>query len=129
MLNEVRLIGRLGQNPTVGKTDSGKQYVNLNVATWKNFKDNNGEWQQITTWHRVTIWGENKITFVKGDLVLVCGEIRTHEYTDKDGIKKYITEIIGFAKKLNFSEQKSNKEPQQEVPFTNENDFDEDLPF
>ena len=98
-INKVILIGRLGSDPEVRYTPSGVAVANFSVATseeWKN-KDT-GEKQERTEWHRIVAWrrlGEICGEYLsKGRQVYVEGRIQTRSWDDKDGNKKYMTEIV-----------------------------------
>lgn len=97
-VNKVILIGHLGADPDMRYTPSGAGVCELRVATSESWKDKNGQRQERTEWHRVVVWG--KIAEIcakylaKGRQVFVEGRIQTRSYDDKDGQKKYITEII-----------------------------------
>lgn len=97
-LNRVMLIGRLGGDPEVRYTASGQAVANCNLATSDKYKDKAGEWQERTEWHRVTFWGrlaEIAGEYLgKGSMIYVEGRLQTREY-EKDGIKRYATEIVG----------------------------------
>lgn len=111
MLNEVRLIGRLGADPevkTIQGTSKENHVARLRVATWvARFDDSTGEFKADTEWHSVIAWGDqckNRISkMTKGDMVLVSGMIRTREWEDRDGNKRYSTEIVGQVKRLSQS--------------------------
>jgi single-strand DNA-binding protein len=98
-INKVILIGRLGSDPEVRYTPSGVAVANFSVATseeWKN-KDT-GEKQERTEWHRIVAWrrlGEICGEYLsKGKQIYVEGRIQTRSWDDRDGNKKYTTEII-----------------------------------
>ena len=98
-INKVILIGRLGSDPEVRYTPSGVAVANFSVATteeWKN-KDT-GEKQERTEWHRIVAWrrlGEICGEYLsKGKQIYVLGRIQTRSLDDRDGNKKYTTEII-----------------------------------
>ncbi len=95
--NNVQLIGNLGQDPTVKEIANDKKVANFSVATSEYYKEND-EFKEKTTWHNIVAWGhhaekvEKKCT--KGSEVLINGKIEYRNYTDKEGIKRYVTEII-----------------------------------
>lgn len=135
MLNEVKLIGRLGKKPEIKDTNGGKKVSSFSVATWYNHKKQDGEWETVSEWHRVNVWGDacqRLEKMDKGDLVLVSGELRTRKYTDKDSIERYVTEITGVVKLLSKSEHLSPKQEEQatnqETDYTSEGE-NSDLPF
>jgi single-strand DNA-binding protein len=78
-------------------TAGGQAVCKLRLATNKRFKANDGQWKEATEWHRVVVWGprgENISRHLsKGSTVLVRGELRTNSYEDRDGNKRYTTEV------------------------------------
>lgn len=102
MLNEVKLIGRLGNDPVV-KIANAKNVATLSIATWENYFDGQ-EWQTITEWHRVVLWdkaADHLDKLKKGDMVYVSGKIKTRKYKDPGtDVDKYVTEIHGIIKAL-----------------------------
>ena len=99
MVNKVFLIGRLGKDPVVKHFENGGAIAEFSLATNESYKDKDGNWKDITDWHNIKI--NNKFAaeraeknLKKGMQIWVEGKIRTREYNDKDGNKRYITEII-----------------------------------
>src|SRR5690242_20175054 len=97
-LNKAQLIGNLGADPEVRTAQSGAKIVNLSIATSERWKDDSGERQERTEWHRVVIFNEKLGELVekhltKGSKVFVEGMIRTRKWQDKDGIDRYSTEV------------------------------------
>lgn len=96
-LNKAMIIGRLGSDPDVRYTQSNTAVATMNVATNERYTDSNGEKQERTEWHRVVAWGrlaEICQQYVKkGSLVFFEGPIQTREWEDKEGQKRYTTEI------------------------------------
>lgn len=96
-LNRVTIIGNLGADVDLKYAPSGKAVANFSVATTETWKDKGGAKQEKTEWHRVTVWdvlAENCAKFLaKGRSVCVEGKLQTRTY-EKDGIKRYSTEII-----------------------------------
>ena len=97
-VNKAILVGNLGKDPEVRFTGSGKAVCKFSLATSSTWNDNDGNKQERTEWHNIIVWGkqgENCGKFLsKGRQVFVEGEIRSRSYDDKDGNKRYITEII-----------------------------------
>ena len=95
--NKVQLIGNLGNAPEVKTTESGKKLARFSVATNESYRNANGEKVTETTWHNLVAWGkvadiaEKYLT--KGKEVAIEGKLINRSYTDKDGIKRYVTEI------------------------------------
>jgi len=95
-MNLVIISGRLGQNAEVKTFESGNIVCRLNVATTEKWKEGD-EWKSKTTWHVVNVWGykaERAKYYKKGDLVTVRGKIDQRKYVDKEGIERYLTEIV-----------------------------------
>ncbi|AVI50454.1 single-stranded DNA-binding protein [Pukyongia salina] len=96
--NKVQLIGRLGQDPEIINLDSGKKLAKFTVATNDSYKNANGERVEDTQWHNVVAWGktaeiiENYVT--KGKEIAVEGKLTHRSYEDKEGIKRYSTEVV-----------------------------------
>lgn len=96
--NKVQLIGRLGNDPEMKTLPTGVSLTKMRIATSDTYKDAKGEKQTDTQWHNVTIWGKpadivNRY-LSKGSQVMVEGRINYQEYTDKEGQKRFFTEII-----------------------------------
>ena len=98
-VNKVILIGNLGRDPETRYTTSGDAVTNLNIATSETWKDKAGEKQEKTEWHRVVLFGRQAEIageyLKKGRSVYIEGRLQTKKYTDKDGVEKYSTEIVG----------------------------------
>jgi single-strand DNA-binding protein len=97
-LNRVMLIGNLGQDPELRYTQSGQAVLNLRIATNESFLNRDNERQERTEWHTVTIWGKrgealNKI-LSKGKQLFVEGRLQTRSWEDKQGAKRYTTEVV-----------------------------------
>ncbi len=98
-VNKVILIGNLGKDPEVRTFDSGSKKAAFSLATSEPFTDKSGQKQDRIEWHNVIFWG--KIADVvekylkKGSQVYIEGRIASRSYDDKDGVKRYITEIEG----------------------------------
>jgi len=97
-VNKVILVGHLGADPDMRYTPSGQGVCELHPATSESWNDKNGQRQERTEWHRIVVWGKRAEVcskyLAKGRQVFVEGRIQTRTYDDKDGNKKYITEII-----------------------------------
>jgi single-strand DNA-binding protein len=92
------LVGNLGADPDMRYTPSGQGVCELRLATSESWNDKNGQRQGRTEWHRIVVWGKRAEVcskyLSKGRQVYVEGRIQTRTYDDKDGNKRYITEII-----------------------------------
>lgn len=98
-VNKVQLIGNVGAEPVVRYTPQGRPTVTLSIATTDKWKDKQtGEQRERTEWHRVVFWdrlAEVVAEYViKGRELYVEGKNRTREWTDKDGIKRWTTEVV-----------------------------------
>ena len=97
-LNRVILLGRLGRDPEIRYTQSQLTIANLNIATDERRPDGNGGWKQETEWHRVVLFGKQadlaKQYLTKGREVLIEGSLRTRQWQDQQGQKKFSTEIV-----------------------------------
>jgi single-strand DNA-binding protein len=96
--NKVQLIGHLGSKIELKTLESGKIVGNVSIATNESYKNQKGEKITETTWHRLVIWGKNaellnKYTD-KGSEIAIEGKISNRDYTDKEGVKRFITEIV-----------------------------------
>ena len=98
MVNKAIIIGNLGRDPEVRFTTSGRAMAKFPVATSEKWKDQDGNPQERTDWHNIVVWGKQAETcgqyLSKGRQVYVEGSIRTRSYDDKDGNKRYTTEIV-----------------------------------
>jgi single-strand DNA-binding protein len=98
MINKAILVGRLGRDPEVRYTPDGMMVTNFTLATDEQWKDKSGEKTQKTEWHRIVTFGKLAEIcgkyLVKGKLVFVEGRIQTRSWEDKDGVKRFTTEIV-----------------------------------
>ena len=103
-INKAILVGNLGQDPDLNFTQAGKGVCNFTLATNETWKDKEGQKQERVEWHRVVVWGaQGKACgehLTKGSQVYVEGRLQTRDWEDKDGNKRYTTEIV--AAKVNF---------------------------
>lgn len=97
-LNKVMLIGNVGKDPEVRHLESGASVASFPLATSERFKDRNGEYQEQTEWHNIVCWRNLAETvekyIAKGSQVYIEGKIRTRNWQDQSGQKRYTTEII-----------------------------------
>ena len=95
--NKVQLIGNLGNNPDVRNTESGKKMARVSIATNESYRNAKGETVKETQWHNAIAWGKNAEVIekylTKGSQVAVEGKLVTRNYVDKEGIKRYTTEV------------------------------------
>jgi len=98
-MNRVTLFGRLGRDPETRETgEHGGTVCNLRLATVERYKDKAGNWQEATEWHRVVAFGRTAETcgkyLAKGREVLVDGRLRTREWEDGTGARRFTTEVV-----------------------------------
>ena len=97
MKNRVQLIGHVGQEPEIKNLESGR-VANFTIATNENYTNAKGEKVEQTEWHRVSAWGKTVVIIekllTKGSHVAIEGKLTHRSYDDKDGIKRYVTEVI-----------------------------------
>ena len=95
--NKVQLIGNLGKNPEIKTTDSGKKLVKISIATNEMYTNSKGEKVKETQWHNLVAWGKMADVaekyLSKGSEIAIEGKLITKDYVDKEGNKKYTTEI------------------------------------
>lgn len=96
--NRVQLIGNLGMDPEMKKLDSGRMLAKLSLATSDSYKNSEGEKVTDTQWHNLVAWGKTaeiaEKYLKKGNRVAVEGKLVSRSYEDKEGIKRYITEVV-----------------------------------
>ena len=96
--NKVQLIGNLGKDPEITNLDGGKKLAKFTIATNETYKNQKGEKVTDTQWHNIVAWGktaeiiENYVT--KGKEVAIEGKLTSRTYDDKEGVKRYITEVV-----------------------------------
>ena len=97
-VNKVILLGNLGADPEVKKTEGNRAYCHLRLATKAIFKDQSGQRQERTDWHRVTVWGDTAEHcgrfLAKGRPVFIEGRLEHRSWTDRDGQKRWTTEVV-----------------------------------
>ena len=96
-LNQVHLIGTVGNDPEVRAIQGGAKVASFRLATTERYKDRDGNRQEQTEWHNITVWN-NRADFVekyihKGSNLFIEGKLRTRQWTDQQGNKRYTTEI------------------------------------
>ena len=96
-VNKVILVGHIGKDAETRFTPSGASVANFTLATNRRWKDQQtGDWKEETDWHKITLWrAENLAPYLmKGKQVYVEGRLQTRSYDDKDGQKRYVTEVV-----------------------------------
>lgn len=98
-VNKVILVGNLGRDAELRYTPAGAAVATLSLATTEVWNDKGGQRQEKTEWHRVVLWGKQAETLneylMKGKQIYVEGRLQTREWNDKDGNKRYTTEVRG----------------------------------
>jgi single-strand DNA-binding protein len=139
-VNKVILVGNVGKDPEVKYLDNGVAVCNFSLATSETYSNKNGEKVTQTEWHNIVLWrklAEIAETYVKkGMQIYIEGQIRTRNWEDKDGVKRYTTEIFGTSMQMLGRKAEGGNEPQanhevaqhttSESPAIDETD---DLPF
>ena len=137
-VNKVVLVGHLGGDPETRFTPSGAAVANFNVATNESWRDANGDIQDKTEWHRCVMFGKSAELagelLKKGQLLYTEGKLQTRNWEDKDGIKRYTTEVV--CEMFNMLGRKMDTDNNQSAGSYNESEKsddsksdDEDLPF
>ena len=130
-VNKVVLVGHLGGDPETRFTPSGTAVANFNIATNESWKDANGELQDKTEWHRCVMFGKTAELagelLKKGQLVYMEGKLQTRNWEDKDGIKRYTTEVV--CDMFTMLGRKMDTDSSQQVAPTSNIDEEDDLPF
>jgi single-strand DNA-binding protein len=114
-VNKVILVGNLGKDPEIRRTQDGRPIANLSVATSESWRDKaTGERKEKTEWHRVVIFNEGLCKVAeqylkKGAKVYIEGQLQTRKWTDQSGVEKYSTEVVlqGFNSNLTMLEGRS----------------------
>jgi single-strand DNA-binding protein len=125
-VNKVILIGNLGKDPEMRRTQDGKPVANLTVATSESWRDKStGDRKEKTEWHRVVIFNEGLCKIAeqylkKGSKVFIEGSLQTRKWTDQSGVERYSTEVVlqGFNSSLTMLDGKDAGEPQEERSIT-----------
>ena len=150
-VNKVILVGNLGKDPEIKYSAQGKAIANLTLATSESWKDQSGQMQEKTEWHRVSMFG--KLAEIageylrKGSQIYIEGKLQTRKWTNKDGQDQYTTEIVldpfnGVMQMLGGKQQDAQQAPQQaqqsnqpnsqaapQKPLDDNLDHDDDIPF
>ena len=138
-VNKAILIGNLGKDPELRYTPAGVAVCTFSLATTEKWRDkNSNEMKESTTWHNIVLWRRQaevaKEYLSKGSPVYIEGRIQTRSYDDKDGNKKWITEIVGDRlQMLGRRGEGADHTTQAAAPYAPEapplSEEDDDLPF
>lgn len=97
-VNKAILIGNLGKDPELRYTPSGRAVASFSLATKETYQNQEGQRQESTTWHNIVVWGKQaelvKEYLRKGRQVYIEGRIQNRSYDDKEGNKRYISEVV-----------------------------------
>jgi len=134
-INKTIIVGNLGNDPEIRQMPSGGAVANLSIATTDSWKDKKtGEKQEATEWHRVVFF--NRLAEIcadhlqKGSQVYVEGSLRTRKWTDKEGVDRYTTEIVGqHMQMLGGRSGIADQAPGSDEPPSQPHDFDGQIPF
>jgi len=133
-LNKVMLIGRLGADPEVRYTSGGSQVTNFTLATNETWTGADGKREERTEWHRIVAFG--KLAEIcgkylnKGKQIYIGGRIRTRSWEDREGVKRYVTEIVAQEMKmLGVSPQEERVADVESGAPPNGPVLDDDIPF
>jgi single-strand DNA-binding protein len=116
-VNKVILVGNLGADPEIRRTQDGRPIANLRVATSESWRDKaTGERREKTEWHRVVIFSEGLAKIAeqylkKGSKVYLEGQLQTRKWTDKEGVERYSTEVVlqGFNAQLTMLDRAGDR--------------------
>ena len=131
-VNKAILLGNLGKDPEIRRLDDGRAVANFSIATSESYKNKAGERVTNTEWHNVVLWSplaeiaENYLK--KGSQVYIEGKISNRSYEDKDGVKKYISEVVG--RDITLLGRAPDSAGQNQTNETKKEDtVEDDLPF
>ena len=142
-MNEVTLIGNVGQDPDIRTTQDGKEIANVTLATSESWKDKStGERKEKTEWHRIVVFNEAiagvvRLYVRKGSKLMVRGKLQTRKWKDNDGVERYSTEVVlqGYDSKLVLLGGKSDAEagevsaPAKQTPGKSYPLIDDEIPW
>ncbi len=139
-VNKVILVGHLGKDPEVRHLENGVNVASFSLATTETITNKNGERQDLTEWHNIVVWrGLADVAekyLKKGKQIYVEGKIRTRSWDDKEGVKRYTTEIVADSFTMLGKKEdgtSSNKSAASSIPsaseIINSSEGDDDLPF
>jgi single-strand DNA-binding protein len=96
--NSVRLIGFLGNTPDITKFGENKSLARASIATNVSYKNRDGDWVSDTQWHNLVMWGRHAVfaekSLDKGSEIAIEGKLVNRTYTDKEGVVRYLTEVV-----------------------------------
>lgn len=126
-VNKVILVGHLGKDPEIRVIGNDRKVAKFTLATTESYKDNTGQRVESTEWHNIEFWGPIADVIErylkKGSQVFVEGRIRTRSYDDKEGIKRYVTEIVGQNMTMLGGKPSGNNANEGSADYTNESAY------
>ena len=137
-VNKAILIGNLGRDPELRYTPGGQAVATFSLATSEKWRDKDGVMQDRTEWHNIVLWGRQaeiaKEYLAKGRPVYIEGRIQNRSYDDKDGNKRYISEVVGQRIQFLGSRDQAaaptgGEAPPEPPPAGDLASEDDDLPF
>lgn len=135
-VNKVMILGRLGADPEIRKSDTMRTKANLRVATSESYKNAEGNWVETTEWHTIVMWGpmadRAERDLKKGSIVFVEGKLKTRSWEDQNGTKRYATEVIADSFQFVNKTDEHHKSGQSSETTTEEKDtpsMEDGLPF
>lgn len=141
-VNKAILLGNVGNDPEIRSTQDGRKIANFSLATSESWKDKrSGERMERTEWHRVVVFNEGIAGVVeqyvfKGSKLYVEGQIKTRKWEDREGVERYVTEVVipafGGALVLLGGKQGERREEPESEPVASQpasNDLDDEIPF
>lgn len=137
-VNKVILVGNLGKDPELRATPAGQNVANFSIATTDRWVDKAGQKQDRTEWHNIVLWGRlaeiaNQY-LKKGSSVYIEGRLQTRSWEDKEGNKRYITEIVGSSLQMLGKRGADSGAPEEAAAVSQEDsarggNVNDDLPF
>ena len=131
-MNTVCLQGNLGQDPVLNHTKTGTSVLNLRLAT-KERRRVGEQWESYTEWHSVAVWGKRAEALArylhKGSSIALVGKLSTKSYEDREGVKRYRTEVVASDVEFSGSRERTDEPRQERRREPERQDDTEDIPF
>lgn len=132
--NKVQLVGHLGANPEIRTFGDNQQVARVNIATQESYKNREGEWINETSWHTLVAWRGVALRaqkyLKKGSYIMVEGRLKSRNYTNNAGEKRYVTEVI--VDNFMMLDKRESQNQQEKVENTQDyyaTSVDDGLPF
>lgn len=126
-VNKVILVGHLGKDPEVRHLENGVNVASFSLATTETITNKSGERQDLTEWHNIVVWrgladvAEKYLR--KGKLIYLEGKIRTRSWEDKEGVKRYTTEVVADTFTMLGKKDDGSSAPSSTAPTSNKSDL------